>query len=167
MTGFSQDITEQKLAEKKIDHVNRELHTFFKIIDDVFFSVDTVASKFIHISHGCEKLYGYSLEQMQADYSLWFKIFHPDDLEIITEGNKQLANGETIVSQYRIIRPDNAVRWVESKIIPGINANGTLIRLDGVSRDITERKNAELEHQRTEKALPANSRKCAGRDMDH
>jgi len=37
MTGFSQDITEQKLAEKKIENVNRELNTFFTIIDDVFF----------------------------------------------------------------------------------------------------------------------------------
>jgi PAS domain S-box-containing protein len=151
MTGFSQDITEQKLAEKKTENINRELNTFFKIIDDVLFSVDIIAFKFIHISHGCQKLYGYSQEEMQADYSLWFKIFHPDDQEIITRGNKQLAAGETIISQYRIIRTDDVVRWVESKIIPSLDKYGNLIRLDGVTSDITERKNAELEHQLTEK----------------
>ena len=151
MTGFSQDITAQKLAEKKIEDINRELNTFFQIIDDVLFSVDIVAFRFIQISHGCKKLYGYSQEEMLADYSLWFKIFHPDDNALIAKGNEQLARGETIVSQYRIIRTDNTVRWVESKIIPSLDKSGNLIRLDGVTRDITERKSAEIAHQLAEK----------------
>jgi len=151
MTGFSQDITAQKLAEKKIENINRELNTFFQIIDDVFFSVDVANFKLIQISHGCEKLYGYLPEELQMDFSLWFKIFHPNDKEIIEEGDRKLACGQTIVSQYRIIRKNNEVRWVESKIIPSLDTNGRLIRLDGVTRDITARKNAEIEHLRTEK----------------
>jgi PAS domain S-box-containing protein len=151
MTGFSHDITEQKLAEKKTENINRELNTFFKIIDDVFFSVDIPAFKLIQISHGCEKLYGYTIDELQAGFSLWFKIFHPGDNEIIAAGDIKLTRGETIVIQYRIIRKDNAVRWVESKIIPSLDKCGKLIRLDGVTRDVTERKNAEFEHQRTEK----------------
>jgi PAS domain S-box-containing protein len=151
MTGFSQDITEQKLAEKKIENINRELNTFFKIIDDVFFSIDTIAYKFIQVSQGCEKLFGYSVEELQADFSLSFKIFHPDDSGVIEAANIKLAKGETVIYQYRILCKNNAVRWVESKIIPSLDVNGKLIRMDGVTRDITEQKNAELEHQRTEK----------------
>jgi PAS domain S-box-containing protein len=151
MTGFSQDITGQKIAEQKIESINRELKTFFKVIDDVFFSIDSVAYKFIQVSEGCEKLFGYSQEAFLADFSLASKIFHPDDNDIIEAGNVRLAKGETIVIQYRIIGKDKTIHWVESKIIPSLDKFGKLIRLDGVTRDITERKHAELEHQRTEK----------------
>ncbi|MDB4901719.1 MAG: kinE 2 [Mucilaginibacter sp.] len=151
MTGFSQDITGQKIAEQKIESINRELKTFFKVIDDVFFSIDTVAYKFIQVSEGCEKLFGYSQEELLADFSLSFKIFHPDDNEIIEAGNVKLAKGETIVIQYRIIGKNKTIHWVESKMIPSLDKSGKLIRIDGVTRDITERKYAELEHQRTEK----------------
>jgi PAS domain S-box-containing protein len=151
MTGFSQDITAQKLAEQKIESINAELKTFFKVIDDVFFSIDTVTFKFIHVSEACEKLFGYSQKEFLADFSLSFKIYHPDDNEIIDAGNVKLAKGETIVIQYRIIGKDKTIHWVESKIIPTLDKSGKLLRIDGVTRDITERKHAELEHQRTEK----------------
>jgi PAS domain S-box-containing protein len=100
MTGFSQDITEKRLAEKKIENVNRELNTFFKVIDDVFFSVDVQANKLIQVSQGCEKLFGYSVSEIQADFGIWDRALHPDDRETIARGNGQLASGETIVSQY-------------------------------------------------------------------
>ena len=151
MTGFSHDITAQKLAEKKIEKVNRDLNTFFKVIDDVFFSVDITTHKLIQISEGCEKLYGYTIREIMADFGVWDSIYFPEDKDVIDSGNRQLAAGETIVSQYRIIRKNGAILWVESKIIPTLNRSGILIRLDGVTRDITDRKNAELEHQRTEK----------------
>ncbi len=150
MTGFSQDITEQKLAEKRIENINKELNTFFKIIDDVFFSIDTIAYKFLQVSQGCAKLTGYSQEELLADFNLSLKVFHPDDSRIIDAGNIKLAKGETVVLQYRIVCKNNAVRWVESKIIPSLDVKGKLVRMDGVTRDISERKNAELEHQRTE-----------------
>jgi len=151
MTGFSQDITSQKLAERKIENVHRELNTFFDIIDDVFYSVDLVAYKVIQISRGCEKLYGYTEEELLADFGIWHKIYHPDDSDLVDEGNAKLARGETMICQYRIIRKNKEIRWAESKVVPTLDKNGIIVRFDGVTRDITERKNAELEHQRTEK----------------
>ncbi len=150
MTGFSHDITEQKLAEQKIENINREVNTFFRIIDDVFFSIDTLNCKFLQVSQGCMKLTGYTQEELLADFNLCFKVFHPGDKETINAGNTKLAKGETVVYQYRILRKDKAVRWVESKIIPSLDTNGKLTRLDGVTRDITDQKEAEFDHHRTE-----------------
>jgi len=150
LTGFSQDITAQKLAEKKIEQTNKELNTFFNVIDDTFFSIDTICNKLIQVSQGCKKLFGYTATELQADFSLWYNAFHPDDNETIDQANIKLTGGETMVFHYRIIQKNKKIRWVESKIIPKLNSSGKLVRLDGVSRDITERKNNELELQRTE-----------------
>lgn len=151
MTGFSQDITAQKLAERSIDKVNRDLNIFFNTIDDVFFSLDITNRKVIQVSYGCEKIYGYSVRELLSHYDLWMELAFPEDLEIIKNGDIRLMKGETVVNQYRIVRKDKVVRWVESKIIPTRDRLGKLIRLDGVTRDITDRKNAELQHERTEK----------------
>jgi two-component sensor histidine kinase len=72
---------------------------------------------------------------------------HPDDLERVREERgKALTEGERLEHEYRIIRPDGAVRWMDSR--------GTIVRragaaaeVYGVMIDITERK-AEEERQR-------------------
>ena len=151
MTGFSHDITEQKLAEQKIENVNRELKAFFRIVDDVFFSIDIKEKKIIQMSPACEKLLGYKLHEIHANVDFITKIIYPADRMIVSKDFVQLNNGETVISQHRILSKDQTVRWVESKIIPSLDKKGILIRIDGVTRDITERKNLEFEHQRAEK----------------
>ncbi len=153
MTGFSHDITAQKLAEKKIENVNKDLKTFFNVIDDVFFSVDVRANKLIQISQACQKLYGFGDDELLVDFGLWNRILHPMDRDTVALGDSLLAQGETIVGEYRIIRKDGVVRWVESKIIPTLDKSGNLVRLDGVTRDITERRTAEESLKKSEANL--------------
>jgi len=47
----------------------------------------------------------------------------------------------------RIRRGDGTYRWVSATKVPMMNERGEVIGLAGISRDITERKNAELEKQ--------------------
>ncbi|MEO6849560.1 MAG: PAS domain S-box protein, partial [Mucilaginibacter sp.] len=52
-----------------------------------------------------------------------------------------------INNQYRIVRKDYTIRWVENKIIPTLDETGALIRVDGVTRDVTAKKEAEEKHK--------------------
>ncbi|MEO6454345.1 MAG: PAS domain S-box protein, partial [Ginsengibacter sp.] len=143
LIGINHDITGRRIAQRELEEVNRELGILFNSIDEVFFSVDMVNCKVIQISNTCEKLYGYKESDFKANYRLWFKIIHPDDLHIIENEDDIMQDGEVVNNQYRIIRTDNTIRWVETKITPTLDKEGKLIRVDGVTRDITERKNAE------------------------
>ncbi|MEP6677054.1 MAG: PAS domain-containing protein [Ferruginibacter sp.] len=143
--GIVQDITERKIAAQKIEDVNRELSTLFNSIDEVFFSVDMVSMKVIQISDTCEKLYGYKSADFLANYKLWLEIIHPDDTYIIDNENEIMQSGGQITNEYRIIHKDNTIRWVENKITPTLDKDGRLVRVDGVTSDITERKKAETE----------------------
>ncbi len=141
--GTGQDITERKKAEQELEVATRELGILFNSIDEIFFSVNMTSLKVIQISATCEKLYGYSENEFMADYKLWFDIIHPDDKHVLNNEDELLRQGKYVNNQYRIIRKDKTIRWVETNITPTLNENGNLIRVDGVTRDITQRKNAE------------------------
>jgi PAS domain S-box-containing protein len=147
MKGFTQDVTERTLSERKLDSVNRELNLLFDTIDEVFFSRDVVNSKLIQISPACEKVYGYTPAEFFTNPDLWSELIYPDDRHIQQENYKRFSKGEIIISRYRIIHKNKDICWVESKAIPGLNENGVLVRVYGVTRDITARKQAEEQIQ--------------------
>src|SRR6185503_4034165 len=66
---------------------------------------------------------------------------------------EKFNKGETVTFQYKIIHRDKGACWAESKIIPTLDENGILVRIDGVTRDITDRKNAEEKLRLDELAL--------------
>jgi len=132
---------------QKTEYAHQELMNFFNAMDEVFFSVDQESRKVIQISKGCEKLYGHKPEEFLANNRLWFELIHPDDKEIVGGEDELLLRGETVCKEYRIVRKDNTIRWVENKVVPGFDDNGKLVRIDGITRDITERKQAEELHR--------------------
>jgi PAS domain S-box-containing protein len=130
-----------------------DLKVFFNAMDEVLFSVDMVTHQVIQVSPACEKLYGYKQADFLADDQFWFRLIHPDDRHILEPEDAILKRGEIVNNQYRIIRKDRSVRWVENKIIPTIDKGGRLIRVDGITRDITESKAAEERLKKSEANL--------------
>lgn len=128
---------------KKLKTAHHELGTLFENIDETFFSVDMKLFKIIQMSHACEKIYGYTPEEFYTNTNLWQNVIHPDDKHISEQQVKALYSGKKVLNQYRIIHKEGSIRWVENKVIPTMDEVGNLIRLDGITSDITERKNAE------------------------
>ena len=137
------DITERKLAEEKLAATNRELQTLFNTIDEVLFSVDIVNSRTLQMSAACEKVYGYPAGDFFNNPNLWKEVVYPDDLYIIDGNYAPMERGEQFEMRYRIIHKDTRIRWLETIITPTLNSAGKLVRVDGLNRDITERKQAE------------------------
>ena len=81
---------------------------------------------------------------------------HPDDLH---EANRLIINpapGETLTATYRVRHRDGHYLWLESTS-RGIYAEGNLLNIIGVSRDITARKRHETETARArDEAVAAN-----------
>lgn len=123
---------------------------FHNAMDEVFFSFDVVNVKLIQVSNGSEKLYGIKSADLLANYKLWLDVVHPDDKHIAVEGNELLAQGIAISKEFRIVI-DGQIRWIERKSIPALDANGKLVRIDGIARDITARKLAGEKHRQSKK----------------
>ena len=69
---------------------------------------------------------------------------HPNDrARVETLIVEAIRNGEACTAEYRVVQPDNSVRWVIARASVLRGADGSPIEIPGVVIDITERKVAE------------------------
>jgi PAS domain S-box-containing protein len=131
-------------------YAHKRLVTLTDNVEENFFSLNVVNGRreLVHISKACLKIYGYPPENFLAEENFWFKVIHPDDKDRIAKLDENLYKGEKSIREYRIICNDGTIKWVSNKVIPTLDKDGKLIRLDGYTTDITERKNAELKIER-------------------
>ncbi|MBA2612496.1 MAG: PAS domain S-box protein [Bacteroidetes bacterium] len=141
-----------KLRKETVElkKTHNELNTLFENIDDVFFTVDIINNKILQISPSCEKMYGHTIKDFYANPNLWFDVIIEKDKHIIQSNHSVMNAGKRFTQQYRIVRQDKNLRYIETKITPTLNENGILIRIDGISTDITERKRAEKKAHQSE-----------------
>ena len=142
LPGVIANVTDKIKCEKTPDRVNQHSNFVFDNIDEAFYVVDVPTLILSQISAGCEKIFGYTAAELMAVPSVGYEITHPDDRHKHGEHTLKLRAGEQVVYEYRIIHKDKRIRWMESKIIPKLSAAGDLLQLFGVTRDVTDRKNA-------------------------
>jgi PAS domain S-box-containing protein len=93
----------------------------------------------LYVNPAYTSIWGRSVESLYQRPKSLFEAIHADDREraagIITGQREQGFNIE-----YRIVKPDGAVRWIRDVGIPVKDESGKAYRIAGISEDITERK---------------------------
>jgi len=81
---------------------------------------------------------------------------HPDDLPRAEAAMKRaIAERKEYRSEYRTVRADGTIRWLEARGEPIYDDSGQCVRVMGVLVDVTERKHAEEEIHRLKERLEA------------
>jgi two-component sensor histidine kinase/CheY-like chemotaxis protein len=71
-------------------------------------------------------------------------LLHPDDIDELRKAMVQFNKGaRSYEAEFRVIRPDGEVRWCVGTAAATVDKGGRVIRVSGVTVDITERKRAE------------------------
>ena len=128
--------------EEELRKSKQKLKNIFDTLDVAIWSHD-LKSDTLLITSGIEKLYGYSYKDFYQDLELWKKVIYPDDVLFLSERAERLAIGETVTSEYRIVRPDGEVRWIQDRGFPTLDSNGNFVDFNSVLFDITDRKESE------------------------
>lgn len=100
----------------------------------------------LYTSPQIERILGYTPEEWIADPTAWYEWVHPDDRAAVIEENKRCEQtAEAYSMQYRMLRKDGRIIWVEDSwvVVEDENDEGRVFQ--GVVFDITERKLAEQE----------------------
>jgi PAS domain S-box-containing protein len=71
-------------------------------------------------------------------------LIHPDDWLRMEQARRRIAkNGQAYQMEYRVRRPNGELRWCIGTVVTSLDEDGKVVRLSGVTVDITERKEAE------------------------
>jgi PAS domain S-box-containing protein len=71
-------------------------------------------------------------------------LIHPEDIGELRKALAHFAKGvNSYETEFRIIRPDGEIRWCVGTAAATIDKAGRVVRVSGVTIDITERKHAE------------------------
>jgi PAS domain S-box-containing protein len=93
-----------------------------------------------------EELYGLPAGGFGGRYEDWKQAVHPDDRDRAeADRRRAVAEGTDLDTEFRIVRPDGATRWIASKGKVFYAGDGEPLRMLGVSLDVTERKRTEKE----------------------
>jgi len=100
----------------------------------------------------------YEVTQLPTDLQItretWETIVHPEDRQISERANQHaLTTGEPLRYEYRIIRPDQSIRWIEASISTLKDQQGQPLRVMGVVQDVTQRKEDEATLRRLNQSL--------------
>jgi PAS domain S-box-containing protein len=99
------------------------------------------ARGFEYVSPSVTALTGYTPEEHYADPDLGVKLVHPVDREALKKVMQAPDSGNPQVIRW--IHKNGAVLWTEQRNVPIYDAAGRLVAIEGIARDITERKKAE------------------------
>lgn len=119
------------------------MQTFFENIDAVLYSVDMLEYRVLQMSPACEKVFGYTVREMTENPMKWLEVVVEEDRHLIDACEVVMKRGEIAGNEHRIRHRDGSIRWVSDRLIPTLDENGQLVRIDGVASDITGRKEAE------------------------
>ena len=116
--------------------------------------------RFIYVSPMILSVTGYSPEEHYADPDISFKILHPDDhhfLESLLRGD--VRKGGTVTMKW--VHKNGNIIWIEQRSALVRDPSGQVIAIEGIARDITERRQLEDQLRHSQK-MDAIGRLTAG-----
>lgn len=135
----SRALAARRKAESELDAARETLVSIFESLEDVLWSVAIPDRSILYASPALHRVFGIRPEALQQSPDSWHELVHPADRERVVAAWQGLFAGGTYDIEYRIIRPDGAMRWINARGRAIVDASGQLARADGVARDISDR----------------------------
>ena len=168
------DITQRKQAEEKVQELTRQLaqteaqlrlqsenivtSSESHCLEQIASHIPGVIYQFRHrpdgtfhfpyASEGLREIYGLTPEEVREDASKIFTVIYPEDFDRVSQSLlKSAADLTPWYCEYRVSLADERTLWLVGHATPQREPDGSTL-WHGYIRDITNRKQAEVDHQR-------------------
>lgn len=140
-----EDITRRKQAEEELQEVTKRLQLATSVSNVGIFDYNISKNQIVW-DEKIYELYGLDPQLETPSIENWLSKVHPDDREEVTQTTNRMFDEEGKFSmEFRILHPDQSVRWISAEGQVFRDENGIPARLIGVNYDITNRKRAQQE----------------------
>jgi len=126
-------------ANGQLRESEEKLVSILATTDNIVWSITADTYETLYLNPAAEKIYGRPASAFYADPTLFMNMVHPEDRPRVARMLPELIEKGAVTIQYRVVRPDGEVRWLEDRPVIVRGADGQLARINGVASDITER----------------------------
>lgn len=137
--GVLRDVTQRHRAEEALRQSERRFRSLVTATSEVVYGMSPDWSKLLY-------LWGRSfLPDVSEPKSDWLDTYIlPEDRPLITQAVAEAVRNRRVFEvEHRLRLADGSIRWVFSRAIPHLDANGEIGEWFGAVSDVTDRKNAE------------------------
>lgn len=163
--GTDIDITARKLAEGRLALLSSRLQLAMEVTQIGVFEAD-FETGYTSWDTATRAIYGIDGDSKIKFGELWESMLHPEDRDrVLATIDEHIANLTAYDNQFRIIRPDGCIRYIHTRTLPFVDAEGhkwmiganwdetddILLRLDlERAKTLAEARNVELEKAKAE-----------------
>ena len=117
-----------------LSHLSQELHRFIDTIGEIpYIALPSERPEIICFSGKIKELTGYDVNEILADKEHWENMIHPYDREQVFAAFTRCKNEGTAFSiEYRIVRKDNSLRFVNDRGEPVFSDKGEVTQIEGL-----------------------------------
>ena len=146
------DVSERQRAEAALAESEAKFRRLVEDANDVIWA-SLLDSTLTYISPKFQDIYGYEVSEWLNQS--FVPLVHPDDLpDVMAFLNQIIETGHSGAGmEFRHPRKDRNWGWVTLNVSPIKDADGKVIGLQGILRDISDRKQADIELQQKTKEL--------------
>ena len=154
LTFVSQHIAtaiERKQAQEALLAQKDQYETILENIEEIIYILDVLpgvaAPRMCFVSPRVESVLGFTVDEVLSTPEFSLSSVHPEDIpKMVDFFDRVIASKKagTWECRRRYGRTDD-YRWIEDTVVPQLDESGRVISLFGVARDVTERKQAEVE----------------------
>src|SRR5262245_7842210 len=92
------------------------LSSLLAAVNDLVWCTSVDGSQLLYVNPAVERIYGRPLDEMVRNQDLWLQSIHPQDRPMVERNLRELLDRRQVQQEYRIVRPDGEIRWIEDRI---------------------------------------------------
>jgi PAS domain S-box-containing protein len=150
------EVEERLRSEKDLRESEQRFRQIAEGIEEVFWLGSPDWQEVFYVSPAYETVWGLPTRSLYEAPMSWMDSVLAEDMPAIEAYLRNVAGTEVSPGrfpEYRIRRPDGAIRHISARYFPIKDESGRLYRVAGLAMDVTERKHAQSHREKTEKEL--------------
>ena len=139
------DISRRKEIEEALRGSEARFQQMAGNIQEIFWMLDVETKRVIYVNKAYETITGRPAHLLYENPAAYRELIHPEDRARVLSRLGETQLSEELDEEFRIVKPDGAIRWVWLRGFPVREPGRIVTRFVGTVQDVSARKSAEAQ----------------------